>query len=77
MKLYWCAKTRAFRALWMVEELGVEYERVVVDIRDEARQNDPEFAIASPMGKVPALSDGGRLSLLMKGLPHLIRPLIK
>ncbi len=58
MKLYWCAKSRAVRALWMIEELGVECERVVIDIRDETRLKDPEFAVASPMGKVPALSDG-------------------
>ena len=32
MKLYW-PKTRAFRALWMLEELGVVYELVPIDLR--------------------------------------------
>ena len=58
MKLYWCPKTRAVRALWMIEEVGVEYQRVLVDVRDDAQERDPDFATASPMGKVPALSDG-------------------
>jgi glutathione S-transferase len=58
MKLYWCPKTRAIRALWMVEELGVPYERVRIDIRDAKAKADPAFRAASPMGKVPALEDG-------------------
>lgn len=58
MKLYWCPKTRSVRAVWMLEELGVEYERCLVDIRDPARPAPPGFAAASPMGKVPALEDG-------------------
>ena len=58
MKLYWCPKTRAFRALWMLEELGVPYERVLIDIRDPEATRDRIFRLASPMGKVPALEDG-------------------
>ena len=58
MKLYWCPNTRAIRAIWMLEELGVPYERVRVDIRDPAAKNDPAFRAVSPMGKVPALEDG-------------------
>lgn len=58
MKLFWTPKTRASRALWMMEEVGVPYERVFVDIRDPSKPRDPEFALASPMGKVPALADG-------------------
>jgi glutathione S-transferase len=58
MKLYWCPKTRALRALWMLEELGQPFERVLIDIRDAAAKADPAFRAASPMGKVPALEDG-------------------
>lgn len=58
MKLFWCPQTRSVRAVWMLEELGVPYERVLVDIRDPAKPRDPEFALASPMRKVPALADG-------------------
>src|SRR6185295_15341557 len=58
MKLYWCPRTRAFRAVWMVEEIGRSYERVAIDVRDDAARADPAFRAASPMGKVPALVDG-------------------
>lgn len=58
MKLFWCPQTRSARALWMMEEAGVPYERVKIDIRDRSKPRDPEFALASPMGKVPALADG-------------------
>ncbi len=59
MKLYWCPQTRSLRLLWFMEELGQSYERVLVDIRDKDKPRDPDFAKASPMGKVPAISDGG------------------
>lgn len=58
MKLFWCPKTRAQRAVWMLEEAGLKYERVHTDIRGPEKMRDPEFALASPMGKVPALADG-------------------
>lgn len=57
MKLYWCPKTRAIRALWMLEETGVAFERVLVDIRDPVAKADAAFRSVSPMGKVPALED--------------------
>lgn len=58
MKLFWCPQTRSTRALWLLEEAGVEYERVLIDIRDPSKSRDPDFEKASPMGKVPALADG-------------------
>lgn len=58
MKLYWAPKTRASRALWLLEEVGVDYAVETVDIRAEPRRDSPEFLEASPMGKVPALVDG-------------------
>jgi glutathione S-transferase len=57
MKLYWAPQTRAFRAVWMLEEAGRPYERVLIDIRT-GKQDDPAFRKVNPMGKVPALSDG-------------------
>ena len=58
MKLFWCPQTRAQRALWLLEEAGLDYDPVLIDIRDPAKPRDPDFAKASPMGKVPALADG-------------------
>ena len=42
MKLYYWPKTRAFRALWMLEELRVPYEFAYVNIR-AGEQNAPAF----------------------------------
>lgn len=58
MKLFWSTKTRASRAVWMLEEAEVDYEIEAVDIRAENRSDDRAFRLASPMGKVPALEDG-------------------
>jgi glutathione S-transferase len=63
MKLYWSQNTRAFRIAWLLEEAGLKYERIAIDIRDEKSKNDPAFRAVSPLGKVPALEDGpARLS---------------
>ncbi|MXX76302.1 MAG: glutathione S-transferase family protein [Holophagales bacterium] len=56
MKLYWCPDTRANRVVWMLEELGVDYKAVYVDVFRPHR-SDGLLAV-SPMGKVPALVDG-------------------
>ncbi len=57
MTLYWAPKSRSLRALWMLEEAGRPYERVLVDINAGA-QSTPEFRAINPMMKVPALTDG-------------------
>lgn len=58
MKLFWCARTRATRAVWLLEEAGLSYQRVAIDLGDPASRANPDFVAASPMGKVPALQDG-------------------
>lgn len=57
MKLYWSPNTRSFRALWMLEEAGLPYERVKLDLT-AGEHKRPEFLAVNPMGKVPALEDG-------------------
>lgn len=57
MKLYWSPRSRAFTALWMMEEAGQPYERVLTDISTGA-QKTAEYLAINPMGKVPALQDG-------------------
>lgn len=56
--LFWCPQTRAARILWLLEELGQPFEVVEIDIRDPESKADETFRKASPMGKVPAISDG-------------------
>ena len=57
MQLYWSPKTRAFSGIWVMEEAGQPYERVLTDINTGA-QKAPDFLAVNPMGKVPALKDG-------------------
>lgn len=58
IKLYWSAGSRAGRVLWLLEEIGADFEVIEIDWRDAKPKAHPMFRIASPMGKVPALSDG-------------------
>lgn len=58
MKVFWAPQTRSTRALWMLEEAGIDYDMELVDIRSPERQDSNEFLAASPMGKVPAITDG-------------------
>lgn len=58
MKLYWAPQTRSQRAIWMLEEAGLDYDMELVDIRAADRADNDEFLAASPMGKVPAIVDG-------------------
>lgn len=57
MQLYWSPRSRAFTALWLLEEAGQPYERILTDISTGA-QRTPEYLAINPMGKVPALVDG-------------------
>jgi len=57
MQLYWSPRSRSFTALWLMEETGAAYERVLTDISAGA-QRSPEYLAINPMGKVPALKDG-------------------
>lgn len=57
IKLYWSPRSRSFTTLWLMEESGLPYERVLTDISTGA-QKAPDFLKVNPMGKVPALTDG-------------------
>jgi glutathione S-transferase len=57
MQLYWAPRTRSFSTLWLMEETGQPYERVLIDLTKGA-QKTPEYLAINPMGKVPALKDG-------------------
>ena len=58
IKVYGVPQSRAFRALWMLEELGLPYENVPVHFATgETRK--PEFLKVNPNGHIPALVDDG------------------
>src|SRR5882672_4547196 len=57
MKLYFAPRTRSTRPRWMLEELGVPYELIAVDLA--AKENrEPGYLHVHPLGQVPALVDG-------------------
>ena len=57
MKLYEFAPTRSIRARWTLQELGIDFESVTVNLqRGDHRR--PEFLRLNPAGKLPVLVDG-------------------
>ena len=57
MKLYEFAPTRSIRARWTLQELGVEFEAVTVNLM-AGEHRRPEFLTINPAGKLPVLVDG-------------------
>jgi len=57
MKLYEFAFTRSIRARWTLQELGVAFEGVTVNMR-AGEHRSPQFLAINPAGKLPALLDG-------------------
>ncbi len=56
VRLYGVSASRAVRCLWMLEELGIEYEHHPVHFSDESKT--PEYKKLNPNGRVPTLVDG-------------------
>lgn len=57
MTLYYAPRSRALRPRWLLEELGVEYELVRLDLR-RGQHRSPAYLSLVPHGVVPALVDG-------------------
>lgn len=57
MKHYYHPMSRAVTTDWMLTELEVEHEQVVIDF-PAGENNTPEFRSINPMGKIPVLVDG-------------------
>lgn len=57
MKLYAAPRTRAVRARWLLEELGVPYELIKLDLTRQENRT-PAYLAVHPLGEVPALVDG-------------------
>ena len=56
MDLYHCVSARSFRALWMLEELGLPYRLHMLAFPPRALAKD--FLALNPLGTVPLLIDG-------------------
>jgi glutathione S-transferase len=57
IRLYEFAPTRSIRVRWTLQELGLEFESVNVDLRTGAH-HEPDFLEINPAGKLPVLIDG-------------------
>jgi glutathione S-transferase len=57
MKLYEFGPTRSIRVRWTLQELGVDFEPVRVNLITGEHQR-PEFLKINPAGKIPVLVDG-------------------
>jgi glutathione S-transferase len=57
LQIYGIARTRAFRALWVAKEVGVEYEHLPIEI-GETGAKTPEFLAINPNGRLPVILDG-------------------
>jgi glutathione S-transferase len=58
LRIYGVARTRAFRALWIAKELGLDYEHIPTEI-GQAGARKPEYLAINPNGRLPAIDDGG------------------
>ena len=56
IELYHCASARSFRALWALEELGLEYELHMLPFPPRVFKKD--YLDINPLGTIPALFDG-------------------
>ncbi len=57
IKLFGVPASRTARSLWMLAELGLDYENIPVHYTGEAQT--PEFLAINPNGRVPVLDDDG------------------
>lgn len=58
MKLYEFGPTRSIRARWALQEVGVDFEAITVDLTTGENVR-PEFRKLNPSGKLPVLEDDG------------------
>ena len=55
--LYHCPEARSQRSLWLLEELGLEFELVELPFSQKVLRG-PEYLAIHPLGRVPCLVDG-------------------
>jgi len=56
LRIYGIARTRAFRALWMANELSLDYEHLPIEIGAGGARS-PEFLAINPNGRLPFIVD--------------------
>ncbi len=54
--LYGTSASRAIRAIWGIEEVGIDYDHVPTHFMNDSKT--PEYLAINPNGRIPALQDG-------------------
>ena len=60
IKLHHAHEARSFRVLWLLEEMGLDYDLVVHNFFDKSLRR-PEYLEINPAARVPALELDGRI----------------
>jgi glutathione S-transferase len=55
-KLFGISASRALRAIWGIEEVGIDYEHVPVTFGADSKAAD--YLAVNPNGRIPTLIDG-------------------
>jgi glutathione S-transferase len=58
LTLYHCNGSRSMRSLWLLHEMGIEFELKELTFSMEGLRT-PEYLAISPLGRVPCLVDNG------------------
>jgi len=70
MKLWHCRGARSLRALWALEEMGLDYEVDVMPFPPRIFQ--PEYVETNPLGTIPYLVDGDTRMTESSGICHYL-----
>jgi glutathione S-transferase len=68
--LYHCRAARSFRVLWMLEEMGLEYELKMLPFPPRALAK--EYLSLNPLGTVPLMVDGETRMTESSGICHYL-----
>lgn len=58
LRIYGIARTRAFRALWMAKEIGLDYEHIPIEV-GQAGARKSDYLALNPNGRLPTIDDDG------------------
>jgi len=70
VKLYHCHNARSLRALWALEEFGLDYELIVMPF--PPRTAFPGYLAINPLGTVPTMVDGALTMTESTGICHYL-----
>ncbi len=70
MKLWHCKNARSLRPLWALEEMGLDYELVILPFPPRVLQ--PDYLKVNPLGTVPYFVDGDAHMTESTGICHYL-----